>query len=158
LQSNDAPALATLWSDPEVTRFMGGPREYAKLTAIFEEDAQVDPPLRFDLFPVIEKASGALIGHCGLLDKEIAGATEIELVYVFAQSAWSKGYATEIAIALRDYAFDVLELDRIVALIEPENRVSQHVAEKIGMTHEKDVIRPGGVVRRLYVMQTPQSN
>jgi len=158
LQSNDAPALATLWSDPEVTRFMGGPREYAKLIAIFEEDAQVDPPLRFDLFPVIEKASGALIGHCGLLDKEIAGATEIELVYVFAQSACSKGYATEIAIALREYAFEVIELDRIVALIEPENRASQRVAEKIGMTREKDVARPGGAVRRLYVMHADKQD
>jgi RimJ/RimL family protein N-acetyltransferase len=128
------------------------------LIAIFEEDAQVDPPLRFDLFPVIEKATGALIGHCGLLDKEIESATEIDLVYVFAKSAWSKGYATEIAIALRDYAFEVIGLDRIVALIEPENFASQHVAEKIGMTHEKDVIRPGGVVRRLYVLHADRTD
>ncbi|MBI5650565.1 MAG: GNAT family N-acetyltransferase [Chloroflexi bacterium] len=158
LRADDAPALATLWTDPDVTRFMGGPREYAKLIAIFDQDARVDPPPQFDLFPVIEKASGAIIGHCGLLDKEIAGATEIELVYVFAKSAWGKGYATEIAIALRDYAFDVIELDRIVALIEPENRASQRVAEKIGMTREKDVVRPGGTVRRLYVMHADRTN
>jgi RimJ/RimL family protein N-acetyltransferase len=43
-------------------------------------------------------------------------------------------------------------------LIEPENFASQHVAEKIGMTHEKDVIRPGGVVRRLYVLHADRTD
>ncbi len=158
LRTDDAPALAALWTDPDVTRFMGGPREYQKLIAIFDQDAQVAPPPRFDLCPVIEKASGALIGHCGLLDKEIAGALEIELVYVFAKPVWGNGYATEIARAIRDYAFTVLELERIVALIEPDNRASQRVAEKIGMTHEQDVVRPNGAVRRLYVLHADKQD
>ena len=151
LQASDAHALATLWTDPDVTHFMGGPRDYAKLISIFEKDAKQNPPPRFDLFPLIEKATGNIIGHCGLLDKDIEGTTEIELVYVLAKSAWGKGYATEIAKALRDYAFDTLKLNRIVSLIEPENIASQHVAEKVGMMHEKDVVRPGGRTLQIYV-------
>ncbi len=158
LRAEDAHALATLWTDPDVTRFMGGPREYAELIAMFEQAAKVEPPPRFDLFPVIEKATGALIGHCGLLDKEIEGATEIELVYVFAKSTWGKGYATEIATALRDYAFDAHELERLVALIEPENTASQRVAEKVGMMRKKDVVRPDGAVRQLYVMHASRDD
>ena len=153
LQANDAHTLATIWTDPDVTHFMGGPRDYAKLIVSFEKDAKENPPPRFDLFPVIEKATGNIIGHCGLLDKEIEGVTEIELVYVLAKSAWGKGYATEIATALRDYAFDTLKLNRIVSLIEPENIASQHVAQKVGMTHEKDVVRPGGALRQLFVLR-----
>ena len=77
LQASDAHALATIWTDADVTHFMGGPRDYAKLISIIEEDAKANPSPRFDLFPVIEKSTGDIIGHCGLLDKEIEGTAEI---------------------------------------------------------------------------------
>jgi ribosomal-protein-alanine N-acetyltransferase len=91
-----------------------------------------------------------VIGHCGLLDKEVEGHAEIELVYVLAADSWGRGYATEIAIALRDYAFRELGLRRLISLIEPENIASMRVAEKAGMAFEKEIVRPGGAIRRIY--------
>jgi RimJ/RimL family protein N-acetyltransferase len=46
-------------------------------------------------------------------------------------------------IAARDYAFDVLGLSRLIALIDPDNVASLRVAEKAGMKHGDDVMLTG---------------
>ncbi len=153
LESGDAEALAGLWTDPQVTRYMGGPREHQKVFDIFVEDAAVDPQPQWDLWPVVEREMGAVIGHCGLTDKEIEGREEIELVYVFGVPAWGKGYASEAARALLAYGFDDLGLRRIVALVEPGNDASARVAVKAGMHLEKQVVRPGDRRMDLYVIE-----
>ena len=148
----DIPALVEMWTDPEVTRFMGGPRDATQLEKSFTEDAHNPEPLSYDQWPVIEKSSGRLIGYCGLLDKEIEGEPEIELVYVLTPSVWGKGYATEIGLALRDHAIQKMGLTRLVALIEPENAASARVADRLGFHLDRKISRPGGE-RMLYVYQ-----
>ena len=162
LEPGDVDALVDLWTDPEVTRFMGGLRDREKLLAGFAEDlaaaARNTQPI-YDLRPVVSSATDALVGHCGLLDKEIDGRDEVEQVYVIARDAWGQGYATEAAIALRDFAFDPagpLGLDRLVALVEPGNIPSVRVAEKTGMVFERGVVRPGGRAMRLYAVERRQ--
>jgi ribosomal-protein-alanine N-acetyltransferase len=94
-----------------------------------------------------------LVGNCGLLEKEVEGRAEVELVYLIAYDAWGRGYATEAAAAVRDHALGVLGLSRLIALIKPENAASERVAEKLGMQLERDVERRGGVTMRLYVLE-----
>jgi len=134
---------------------MGGPRDREKVERILDAEARSDQTDEIGLWPVTEKATGEVIGDCGLTRKDIDGDEEVELVYVFARGAWGRGYATEAAAAIRDYAFDRLGLDRLVALIDPANTASEKVAVKIGMTHEKDAVRPDGAVRRVYVLKKP---
>ena len=98
---------------------------------------------------MIETASNDVIGHCGLLKKEVDGQSEIELVYVLHKLAWGKGYAIEAAIALRDYALGACQLERLVSLIDPANHGSERVAQKVGMTVEKEVLR-GEKLMRVY--------
>lgn len=152
LQLEDAPTLALLWSDPDVTRYEGGPRKYDELIKLLEADARCTTPSDFDMLPVVEKSTGTVIGYCGLLDKAVDGKPEIELAYTFAKSAWGKGYATEMAIALKDDAFNRLGLERIISLIDPENIASQFVAQKVGMQYEKTTLRPGGRTLRVYAV------
>ena len=61
-----------------------------------------------ELWPMVLKESGELIGHCGPLKKAVDGQMELELVYVLAQAARGKGLATEAALAPRDHAFGAL--------------------------------------------------
>ena len=152
LQSAHLSALVDLWTDPEVTRFMGGPREREFLAEDLGKTALAPFTEKYDLWALVEKESGTVIGHCGLLDKEVEGAPEIELVYVLATAAWGRGYATEIAAALKEYAFQTLGLKRLISLIEPGNRRSERVAVKTGMRLEREVVRPGGFVRILYAV------
>jgi ribosomal-protein-alanine N-acetyltransferase len=152
-QASDVAPLVDLWADPDVTRYMGGPRGRAWLQSAFEETARDPYAERYDLWPLVEKETGQVIGHCGLLDKEVEGRPEIELTYVLASSAWGKGYATEIGQALKGYAFEEMGLGRLIALIEPENSASERVAEKVGMRLEKEVVRPGGELRRVYAVE-----
>jgi RimJ/RimL family protein N-acetyltransferase len=70
-----------------------------------------------------------------------------------AQSAWGRGYATEIAAAIKAYAFEQMGVARLIALIEPENEASEKVAVKVGMCLEKQVVRPGGAIRRVYAVE-----
>ena len=151
IQLSDIPALVEIWTDPEVTRFMGGPRDKHFLIQSFTGDVEVGQPEPYDLWPVIEIASNQVIGHCGLLEKEVDGQPEIELIYVLHKSAWGKGYATEAAIALRDYAFGTRRLERLISLIEPANYGSERVAQKVGMHLEKEVLR-GDKLMRVYAL------
>lgn len=50
------------------------------------------------------------------------------------REAWHQGYATEAAIACRQYAFDVLGADEVCSIIRDTNLASQHVAIRNGMT------------------------
>ena len=155
MKPEDIPCLVNLWTDPDVTRFMNGPREIATLRENLSVTAEHPLAESFDLWPLVEKASGELIGQCGVIDKEVDNLIEYELVYVLAKKVWGKGYATEIGRALVTYAYHVRNINRLIALVEPENTASEKVAKKIGMHLEKEVIRPGGGIRRVYAVFLP---
>lgn len=61
----------------------------------------------------------------------------VDIGYAFLPKFWSKGYAVEAALAVRDYAKDVIGLKRLVAITDPANGGSIRVLEKIGLAFEK---------------------
>ncbi len=158
VKAADAKPLAALWSDPAVTRYMGGPRDAATVRRQLQEDARAGTVRRLDLWPVVERATGQVIGNCGLTEKDVDGQQEIELVYVFATSAWGKGFATEAASAIRDHAFRHLAVPGLIALIDPENAASARVAEKVGMRLERETRRAGGKLMHVYAMSAPAAS
>ena len=96
----------------------------------------------YGMFAVLLKSNGRVVGDCGLEHYEnIDGRSGIEIAYEFDKAYWRHGYATEAAIVVRDYAFTELGLNRIVAFILEDNVGSRRVAEKIGMTIEKVVLK-----------------
>ena len=90
----------------------------------------------FGLFTAVEKTSGDFVGFCGL--KYLDTSSEIEVGYRLAKKFWRRGLATEAARASLRYGFETLGLDRIVAVVQPENGASCRVIEKIGLRYEKD--------------------
>lgn len=91
----------------------------------------------FGLYLVELKESSEPIGMCGLIKR--AELEDVDIGYAFLPKYWSKGYAVESAIAVKEYAREVLGLKRLVAITDPENQASIRVLEKIGLKFEKMV-------------------
>lgn len=94
---------------------------------------------------LILKESNVLIGFCGFIHQTIDGDQYIELGYRLDEPCWGSGLATEAAGAVRDYAFNVLQIPLLVSIIHYQNHASKRVAQKIGMrlmkqTHFKNVL------------------
>lgn len=90
----------------------------------------------FGLWAVIEKNQDNFIGQVGLSIQEVNGIEELEIGYLIKRRFWHQGYATEAAIACRDYAFYHLHKDRVVSIIRDTNLASQNVAKRLGMKVE----------------------
>lgn len=86
----------------------------------------------------IERIEDAgFLGYCSLSYHDVDGTEEMEIGYRIARDAWGQGIATEAAIAVLGYGFEILKRKRIVAFIDPPNAASMRVAEKTGMTRER---------------------
>jgi len=150
----DLDMMTGVFGDPEVMRFGPGPqpRDWVQrwLRGCLEDYYQ---KWGFGLWAVVHKPDRRVIGYCGLTRfDDIDGQPEIEIGYRLARDFWGRGLATEAAGAVRDYAFGVLVLPRLVAMIDPRNRASIRVAEKNGLRYEKDVIFRESL-RNLYVIR-----
>jgi RimJ/RimL family protein N-acetyltransferase len=134
----DLEPLAELMANPDFMRFSTGvfTRE-ATARFLFE---RLIAPAREGLpsqFAVILREEDRLIGYCGFFPQTVDDVSEIEIGYRLHPGCWNRGLATEAARAVRDYAFEVLKLDRVISLIHPDNHASRRVAEKNGMMLEK---------------------
>ncbi len=141
LDMNDLDDLFALYSDPEIRRhFPEGVLTLAETREHLEwymEGPRDNPEL--GLWATIHKETGKFIGRCGLLPWEIDGKLEIEVAYLLDKHFWHQGLATEAAKGILAYAFDNLNLSRIICLMHPDNLASQRVAQRLGMMLEGSV-------------------
>ena len=153
LRRDDLDALAAILGDPIAMRFYPHPFSRAESLDWIERDLARYERLGFGLLAVELAETGELIGDCGPTILEVDGVDEVELGWHVRRDVWSRGYATEAAIATRDWMFDERQFDRLIALVRPENVASCRVAEKIGMTVEREVDRRG--IRHVVYAMTP---
>ncbi len=97
----------------------------------------------FALCAVELKATGEVIGQCGLTVQPCFDKYVPEVGYVFSRVHWNHGYATEAAAAVRDWAFENLPVGEVYAIIRDVNRASRRVAGRLGMS-------PRGVMMKHY--------
>lgn len=146
----DKDFIVNLWTNPDVTKYMGGPRDRNKMELGVQENIEDPFQEEYDLWILVDKTIRTPIGHCGLLKKKVGGIEEIEVIYVIDRKSWGFGYATEIAHMLISYAFEVKKLNSVTALIKPQNKASEKVAVNVGMKLEKEVIRQENIPMLLY--------
>ncbi|MGM9477399.1 GNAT family N-acetyltransferase [Pedobacter sp. GSP4] len=138
LLATDAPGMFEMDSDPEVHLYLGN--KPVKSIAQSEADIEfIHTQYRengIGRWAVIEKETGNFVGWSGLkLIKETHNnhSNYYDLGYRFSKRYWGKGYATETAIAARDYGFNILQLNEIIGIADVNNLGSIHVLEKTGL-------------------------
>lgn len=138
---DDLDDLFALYRDPEIRRFFpDGTLTYEETKEELEWFLNGHPEHpELGLWATIHKESGCFIGRCGLLPWTIEGRDEVEVAYLLDKSYWRQGLATEAAQAIVDYACTQLNLSRLICMMYPENKASENVARKMGMTLEKEM-------------------
>nr|WP_208112743.1 GNAT family N-acetyltransferase [Aureibacillus halotolerans] len=93
----------------------------------------------FGLWAVVLKETNEMIGQCGLTMQGWREKEILEIGFLFQKAYWHKGYATEAAIACKEYAFSVLNANRVYSIIRDTNMAAQEVAVRNGMNNiDKD--------------------
>lgn len=138
-RDEDVDPFAALCADPAVMRFVGRGEPLDRAQAEASLAAIRDHWIRhgFGLWAAEERANGELAGFIGLaMLNDRSG--EVEIGWRLRRAAWGRGLATEGAMEARDHAFGELDLPRLVALVHPENTASLRVAEKLGMSRDRE--------------------
>lgn len=129
-------AYAAAWADPQMTAFIGGqPRTRTESWGKFLAAAALWQYMGYGYWSFIDRATGTFLGNGGLawFDRGIAGLEGVpEAGWAFIPDAWGKGLATEAMAAVIGWADASLDTAEIRCIIDPENRASRRVAEKLG--------------------------
>lgn len=140
----DAPGACAMYGDPEMVRYIGGQliadvgEQRERLAAILERNQRWGG--RFGSWPLIERATGELVGTAILKPMPASGSggapsDEIEVGWHVVRHHWGRGFAPEAGRALLARGFDVLGLELLNAVVESPNQRSLAVARRIGMRH-----------------------
>lgn len=155
----DFPASHQLLSDPEVMRFsLNGPYSEQKSREFIQLCIQRTANKQPRLLAVIDRTTDLFIGFCGFYSQTINGVDEIELGYRLLKSEWGKGLASEAALAMKNYAFNELGLTRLISIIEKANIGSIRVAEKTGLTLEKEMLYDARIEVGIYAINLLKRN
>ncbi|MEO8486183.1 MAG: GNAT family N-acetyltransferase [Betaproteobacteria bacterium] len=147
----DVRAYSRILRDPEVMRHWGsGPRfrlrralanQVARFVAVEARWAIASMNRHwhrygFGQWAVEHKEMGSLLGNVGLtvLEDWTAGPTNVEIGWFLARPVWGRGYATEAARACIDYAFDIVQLPRLVSVTLVSNLRSERVMQSLALS------------------------
>jgi RimJ/RimL family protein N-acetyltransferase len=128
-------------SDPEVMDWLGGVEPPAEVVQLWIEQWKRFPTGKF----LVElRSNGTVVGRVGAnyydtQTWERVPTGEPELGWALAREHWGHGYASEAALAVREW----LRAPHVISLITPSNLRSQRVAERLGATPGETVELPG---------------
>lgn len=152
-EEQDIEFLDELHGDARVMRYiLGRVRTHDENMAYLKKLQDVQEQYGIGQRIVILKENGKPVGRCGIsffyairekgmpsyyfdpgaLPEGVAAQRIHELGYSFLRQAWGKGYATEAAVAMKNYGLNIQKFPEMHSIIVQENTGSVAVAEKIG--------------------------
>ena len=146
LHRADLDALARIWTDPEVSRFLlSRPRDRAEVKVRLH--AMIEHARLWGMWGIELRATGELVGRCGFYpytgECARGGGPEPELAFLLARAQWGQGLATEAARAALAALLRAHRPERAVALVHLEHVACRRVLEKLGMRAERSVVVQG---------------
>jgi len=151
---DDAAFIVRLLNEPAFLQYIGDrgvrslddARGYitARLIASYELHG-------FGLWIVTRTGSPDALGICGLVKRDTL--PEPDIGFAFLQEHWRNGIGFESAAGVKRYAFEHLELPRLLAIVNPDNTGSIRILEKLGFAFER-MSEPGdGKTVRVYALE-----
>ena len=134
MTESDLPALRRILQDPLVMYAYEHAFSDAEVSDWLDKQKRRYAEDGFGLWAVILKATCEMIGQCGLTLQNYNEDQVLEVGYLFQKAYWHKGYATEAAMACKEYAFSKLGAEKVFSIIRDTNIASQNVARRNGMT------------------------
>ncbi|MFG2721715.1 GNAT family N-acetyltransferase [Streptomyces sp. NPDC048416] len=131
----EAVVQRELWAerDPRVPPHRRIDADGHPTVAELEDSIRTDRLWSVGLLAIERKASGDVIGYCGLVDSGRGPAGEPELAFELLRRVWCQGYATEAAVAVLDWARSSGR-ERLWATVWDWNTASRRVLTKLGFT------------------------
>jgi RimJ/RimL family protein N-acetyltransferase len=136
--TDDAPFILTLLNEPAFLRYIGDKKvrtlDDARQYILNGPRASYERH-GFGLCQVELKHAHAPIGMCGLLKRD--ELPDPDIGFAFLPDYRNKGFAFEAAAAVLKDARERLKLNRILAIVNPDNDASIKLLQKLGFTFER---------------------
>lgn len=141
MQQSDFTSLCKILQDEKVMYAYEGAFTDVEVQEWLDKQRKRYSDYGFGLWAVILKETNEMIGQCGLSMQDCIGKQVLEIGYLFQKAFWHNGYASESAIACKEYAFEKLNADEVFSIIRDTNIASQNVAIRNGMTVKDTFIK-----------------
>ncbi len=140
-EEKDKADFIALFTDATVMKYVGdGVLTPEQTEAFWQKLFKKLYPQDFNIWAVFAKEDSRYLGHAGIYQRPTK-KDDWEFVYFLRRDAWGKGFATEIARRLVEFAFEELNLTQVFATVDDEHFASVRVLKKAGMNfqnHEFD--------------------
>lgn len=140
LVQDDFADLRRIHSDPEVMWVYGGAFSEDRTREFIQHNLDRYNKHGVGFFAITLRYSGELIGCGGIIMQETDRGIEPEIGYQIRRDQQGNGYATEMARACMQYTFETMQADHIISLIRPDNMASRRVAEKNGLSVDREMM------------------
>jgi RimJ/RimL family protein N-acetyltransferase len=133
----DVPALFEIFSDPEVMRYWScGPyADEGQARALLSSIESCFRAKSLFQWGVARAPEDRIVGTCTLSEVD-ASNLRAQVGYALAKAHWGQGLMGQALERLLAFAFDDLRLRRLEADVDPENRASIRVLERLGFQKE----------------------
>jgi [ribosomal protein S5]-alanine N-acetyltransferase len=150
---DDVDRALSLWGNPEVMRYIGGPYTREKATARVQEEIANLETRHVQYWPIFR--DDAFAGVCGLRPRGEIFTIGFHLL----PEHWGRGYAPEAARAVIDYARYVIRATALYAGHHPQNEKSRRVLESLGFEFwREELFEPTGLMHRGYLLTFSSAN
>lgn len=142
IEESDAAEQFRLFNTPTVMARLGGVKELHEIEAKHAKGMAMYAQEGFSFLFMIEKATGEMVGHCGIkrVDNPLAkNVGDHEVGWLVREDRWRLGYAEEAMRGVLDWAFGRVGAPHVVALTSAANVASWKLMEKLGMERREDL-------------------
>ena len=148
----DFDALYEILSDPETMQHYPAPYTPEKCRNWIAWNLENYRNYGFGLWAVVLKETGAFIGDCGLSLQNIDGQQLPEIGYHIHKKYWRRGFGSEAARAVRDWAFENTDYDTLYSYMKYTNVGSYSTALANGMRKVKEYPDPKNTISYAYAI------